>query len=78
MDYPQGVKPGTGDGKTCSEKEPERHSLSSDGPVRYRGKTAKEWHDLHEVMRGDFNRILEENNGLRASVQKHEAIRLAH
>jgi hypothetical protein len=31
----------------------------------YKGKTAKEWYKLHEVMRKDFSRILAEKEASR-------------
>jgi hypothetical protein len=58
-----------GDGRTCIERESEDHTLS---PGLYKGKTSKEWHDLHEVMRKDFERLLSENETLKKSVRKHE------
>jgi len=38
----------------------------------YKGKTAKHWYKLHEVMRKDFSRVLGELNAAKMSIKKHE------
>jgi len=35
----------------------------------YKGKTAKEWFKLHEVMRKDFKRVLAEKQKIKAAAE---------